>query len=278
VAISVRVPASSANLGPGFDVLAIALDLHAIVGLVGEPAPDRAQNVDEFHPATIAYRRMGGAGAIWVRSPIPAGRGMGFSGAMRAGGAALAVVEQSVGDPAVLEAARPDVLAVAADLEGHADNAAASVYGGVVVATADHVARLPLAIEPAVVLWVPRARTMTSSSRAALPAQVDLSDAVFNVGRAALLVAALATGDTQALRRATEDRLHQTARFQRAPQSRAALEAGLQAGAWCGWLSGSGPTVAFLGAPDDAAAIAAALPGGGRARVVGIDHTGVMPI
>ena len=169
MATSVRVPASSANLGPGFDVLAMALDLHAAVGLVGEPAPDRAQTVDERHPATIAYRRMGGTGTLWVRSPIPAGRGMGFSGAMRAGGAALAVVERSAGDPAVLEAARPDVLAVAADLEGHADNAAASVYGGVVVATADHVGRVPLAIEPAVVLWVPDVTTSTNRSRAVLP-------------------------------------------------------------------------------------------------------------
>ena len=81
-----------------------------------------------------------------------------------------------------------------------------------------------------------------------------------------------------ALRRATEDRLHQAARFERAPQSRAALDAGLQAGAWCGWLSGSGPSVAFLSAPDDASAIADALPGDGRVRIMGIDHTGVTPI
>jgi homoserine kinase len=101
-----------------------------------------------------------------------------------------------------------------------------------------------------------------------------LADAVFNIGRTALLVAALAAGDVEALRTATEDRLHQDSRFEQAPPSRAALAAGLAAGAWCGWLSGSGPTIALFCAPGDAHALAAALPADGHTKVLEIDHAG----
>ncbi len=76
-----RVPASSANLGPGFDTLGMALALYAEVGL-GPPAHDGAQKADDHHPALVAFRRHGGEGPLWVRSPIPNGRGMGFSGAL----------------------------------------------------------------------------------------------------------------------------------------------------------------------------------------------------
>jgi homoserine kinase len=89
-----------------------------------------------------------------------------------------------------------------------------------------------------------------------------------------LLVAALATGDVAALRDATQDRLHQDVRFDAAPRSRRALDAGLAAGAWCGWLSGSGPTVALLCPPAEADRVAGALPDDGRARVLAIDPTG----
>jgi homoserine kinase len=103
---------------------------------------------------------------------------------------------------------------------------------------------------------------------------VPFGDAVFNVGRTALLVAALAAGDVDALREATEDRLHQDLRMAEAEPSRHALEAGLDAGAWCGWLSGSGPTVALLCAPGDADAIGAALPADGDVKVLGVDLEG----
>ncbi|MEY4173415.1 MAG: homoserine kinase, partial [Actinomycetota bacterium] len=96
----VRVPASSANLGPGFDTLGMALSLHAEVGL-GE-APEGARSVDEHHPAMVAFRRNGGEGALWVRSPIPVGRGMGFSGAVRVGGAVAAHAQRHGADPELL--------------------------------------------------------------------------------------------------------------------------------------------------------------------------------
>ena len=262
-----RVPGSSANLGPGFDALGLAL------GWYLEAELDAASEIDERHPMIDAYRRAGGRGALAVRASLPMGRGLGFSGAARAAGVAAALVERD--GPAALERNRPEVLAQAAHLEGHADNVAASVFGGLVVVAGGHHVRVELAVPASVVVWIPETTTSTAASRSRLPATVPFADAAFNVARAALLVAALATGDVGALREATADRLHQPTRLADAPGSAAAIEALVAAGGWCAWLSGSGPTVAGLCAPADAAAVAAALPAGGHARVVEIDRSGL---
>jgi homoserine kinase len=270
----VRVPASSANLGPGFDALGMALDLHADIGLLDEStsAADRTHGVDENHPAWTAFAAAGGDGALWVRSPIPIGRGLGFSGAMRVGGAAVAVVQRH--GPEGLHEKRADILSVAAALEGHADNVAASLYGGIVATDGVRALRFDTPLQPDVVLWIPDGTTSTTASRTALPATVDFGDAVFNIGRTALLVAALTAGDTGALGEATQDRLHQDRRLQAATASRGALADGLEAGAWCGWLSGSGPTVALLAAAGEGDVIARALPTSGHTRVTTIDRIG----
>ena len=270
----VRVPGSSANLGPGFDALGLAVTLHVEVG-TGTPPPG-AQAADEHHPATVACRRLGGTASLWVRSPIPMGRGLGYSGAVRVAGAIAATVERTGAHSYDLGAVADEVFEVTAELEGHADNVAASLLGGVVATAGGRAVRVPLAVHPAVVVWIPSATTSTEHSRRALPEQVDRADAVFNVGRTALLVAALAAGDTDVLRDAVADRLHQELRFERAPESRVALGAGLDAGAWCGWLSGSGPTVAFLCAPSEADAVAASLPASGQGRVLGVDRLGAV--
>ena len=275
---AVRVPASTANLGPGFDALGMALALHAEVGF-GEELPERAHTADESHPATVAFRRAGGEGRIWVRCSIPMGRGMGYSGAVRVAGLAAAHLQRHGADDDLLAAARGDWLEVASGLEGHADNVAASIYGGVVATAAGRAVRVPLPIDPVAVLLVPSATTSTDESRAALGAPVAFADAVFNIGRTALLVAALAAGDVAALRSATEDRLHQELRFQAAAPSGVALEAALAAGAWCGWLSGSGPTVATLcpkEAVDPVTAALGALPEPASTKVLRIDHAGVV--
>ena len=123
----VRVPASSANLGSGFDVLGMALDLHADFGT--GPAPDGAQHLDEHHPTSIAFESAGGAGSVWMRGSIPMARGLGFSGAARVGGVGLAVV-QGADDPTVaLRDGAQKILRISADLEGHGDNVAASLVG-----------------------------------------------------------------------------------------------------------------------------------------------------
>lgn len=263
----IRVPASTANLGPGFDTLGMALTTYLEVRPGGEVAP-------ETHPAVQAFRQAGGEGPLEVKAGFPAGRGLGYSGAARVGGLLAAAVQHRRN--AVV--ARDVVLPEAAALEGHTDNVAASLYGGVVAAAGAHAVRVPLALDAAVVVWVPSRETPTRTSRRRLPEQVPFADAVFNVGRVALLVAALAAGDTDALRAATQDRLHQDLRLALVPETRAALTAALEAGAWCAWLSGSGPSAAALVEPTRADAVAAALPPGGRAVVLGIDREGARSV
>lgn len=270
---AIRVPASSANLGAGFDVLGMALALHAEVGC-GRP-PVGARQADEHHPATVAFRRLAGEGDLWVRSTIPMGRGLGFSGAVRVGGASAALVQRGGSGALDTTAGLTSVLAVATDLERHADNAAASLHGGLVVAAADTVTRVPLAFDPAVVVWVPEtATTSTDHSRTTLADQVGRDDAVFNLGRVAMFVAACANGDSTRLREATRDRLHQDVRLANVPQSAAAMQAGLAAGAWATWLSGSGPTVAMFCESSRASEVAAQLPPEGHTKLLRIDHEG----
>lgn len=273
---AVRVPASSANLGPGFDVLGMALSLHAYIG-VGE-APVGSQAVDRYHPADIAFRRLGGRGNVWIRSPIPAARGLGFSGAMRVGGAVAALVEAD--GPAVLESAdaRSAALQVAIELEGHGDNAAASMVGGVVIAADGHVSEVPIAdriVTADIVVWVPSSVTAsTDASRAVLAEKVPRADAVFNIGHVAALVAAFATGDVATLDWATEDRLHQPERLGRLSESREIIHRARRAGADAAWLSGSGPTVAALCARGQTESVAAAIGGSGSVKQLKIDTRG----
>ncbi len=264
---TIVAPATSANLGPGFDALGLALGRHLRLTLEPEGAAAEAT-----HPATKAFRAAGGDGPIGVATDFPPGRGMGYSGAARVAGVVAAAVQR--GDDWAND--RRALCDLAADLEGHADNAAASMYGGCVVAAGDQVVRVPIGFDAEVVLWIPDRETSTRASRGTLPATVPFADAVFNLGRAALLVAAVTTGDTAALSAATEDRLHQDQRLAAVPESAVALAAARRAGAYGAWLSGSGPTVAALcSRGDHARAVADALPtAGARVEVVPIDLAG----
>jgi homoserine kinase len=274
--VIVRVPASSANLGPGFDTLGMALSLHVEAGVIEGEVPSAAQRIDQFHPAGIAFRRAGGEGDLWVTSPIPVGRGLGFSGAVRIAGIVAAHAQRHGSDPDLLASQTHTMLALASELEGHADNVAASLFGGIVATADGRAVRVPLAFDPAIVVWIPTFTTSTDESRTRLGSNVALDDAVFNIGRVALLVAALAAGDTAALRSATQDRLHQDRRLAAVEPSRAALQIALDAGAWCSWLSGSGPTVAAMCPFDDADELAAHMPGDGHTKVLRIDHEGAV--
>ncbi len=245
-----RVPASSANLGPGFDVLALALDLYVEVDV--EPAPRltvRATGegsdlaADATHlAATVAIDVTGHDRlAITVRSDIPVARGLGSS-------AALAVA-------AAAAAGSSDPLAVAARIDGHPENAAASMVGGLVAATtvkgAVRAVRMPLDGGLVFVALVPNRSLSTSRARHALPQQVARTDATFNLGRMSLLLAGLADR-ALLIREATEDRLHQDYRspmFPEAPQLLARL---VTAGALASCWSGAGPTL--LGICDGAEA------------------------
>jgi homoserine kinase len=269
----VRAPASSANLGAGFDVLGMALDLSADCGLGAAPA--NARQLDDHHPARVAFEALGGTGPIWMRCNIPMARGLGFSGAARVSAAALAVV-QAGGDDG-LTARSDDILARTTELEGHGDNVAASLHGGVTAFVQGECISVPVGPTMAAatfVAWVPDVTTSTDKSRQALGASVDRADAVHNIGRAIQFVMAFVHDDPSLLSSGVADRMHQAVRLPGVPGAQDALDAGVAAGAWAGWLSGSGPTVGFLCPPEAAGSVAEALPDGGHAKLLKIDTVG----
>lgn len=264
----ITVPASSANLGPGFDALGLALSLPFDVS-VGA-ADDAMLPADERHPLTVAYRAAGGTRPLWWRSPIPPGRGLGFSGAARVAGAFGGFLDAGLDEAE----ARSRALALAGELEHHPDNAGASMLGGLVVSAGGRSVRVPLGLDVKVVAWWPPTETSTERSRAALPETVSFDDAVFNIGRSSLLVAALASGDLAAIAVGVGDRLHTDRRLARLPESADALERLRRSGSIASWLSGSGPTVAALVHPGDADRVSSVLPAGGITRVLDVDGAG----
>jgi homoserine kinase len=276
-----RAPASSANLGPGFDVLALALSAyvevtvtpadHLVVEADGEGA-----ELPTDHTHLAARVATGVAGhdrlAVVVRSQIPVGRGLGSSAALAIAAAAAAGAE--------------DPLEVAAEVDGHPENAAASRYGGLVAAAMIDgrpvAVSLPLDDALGFVALIPDRRLPTKEARHALPALVPHGDAAFNLGRLALLLAGLA--DHSALRpEATEDRLHQSQRTALFPEAPALLSGLREAGALASCWSGAGPTILGICLREDAPAIRDAaerlldrvgLPG--TARVLDPDRRGLV--
>jgi homoserine kinase len=249
--VLLRLPATSANLGPGFDCLGLALDLwsaatlHAHDGEVeqpDEPLPRMAlAAADAFFDASGA-RRPAGLSFDW-RNGFPLARGLGASAAVRA--AALLGANALAGSPLGVE----ELLPIGAALEGHADNVAPAFLGGLQVAVWADGGRVVHAPVPVpenlrVVLLVPEQPMPTPESRRLLEGQVSREDAIHNVGRASLLVAALASGRLDLLATACEDRLHQPARSQLLPAMDAIIAAACQSGALCSYLSGGGSTIA----------------------------------
>ena len=270
----VSVPASTANLGAGFDCLALALELRNSLevtdtgegtGLELSVEGEGAQHVPRDGRNLIVRamervfetvgRRPAGRLRLHAVNRIPFGSGMGSSAATIVGGlaAANALVQGGLDRAALLRLAHA--------IEGHPDNVAAAVYGGLVLVSADgHTLQAqPVPVPPlSVVIALPEMRLSTAEARAALPAQVPLKDAVFNVGHALFTVQALAAGDDALLAWAMADRLHQPYRRKLIPGFAAVEEAARRAGAVAVALSGAGPSlVAF--ARDHHAAIAEAM-------------------
>jgi homoserine kinase len=270
--VRVRVPATCANLGPGFDALGLAVGLHDELsarvtpgGLAIDVEGEGAESVtrDESHLVVRAMRRTFGVlgdppdgVALECRNRIPHGRGLGSSAAAIVAGILLARA-------LIVDGAErlPDgqVLALASELEGHPDNVAPCLLGGLTIAWMHGTARaVRRDIDPAVVpvVLVPPFAASTDVARGLLPEAVPHGDAAQNAGRAALLVAAL-TGTPQALFDATEDRLHQGYRAPAMPETAKLVDA-LRADALPAVVSGAGPTVLVLarGETEAEAAIA----------------------
>ena len=238
--VLVRAPASSANLGPGFDVLAAALALHTEVEVVETGrfavvtdlsiARDRRNLVvrgfEKLHPPDAFEFR--------ISSEIPLSGGLGTSAAAYLAGllAADHLFE--------LDA---DVLGLATELEGHPDNVAAALHGGIVVCADGTATRLDAPTGLEAILVVPYEPVRTREARAAMPAQVPLADAVANVASASLLMLGLAQGDWDLVGRGLHDRLHQPYRATLFPRSREIVERAPRLGALGATISGAGPTV-----------------------------------
>lgn len=275
----VTAPGSSANLGPGFDCLALAIDLPFRLVILDEPAAGSADgqgfhHAEATHPAVVAYREAGGDPTVRLgwQSPIPPGRGLGYSGAARVAGAYAAGVLDGLDHHVAREGAH----VVASSLEGHPDNSAASAFGGFTVAVDGHVIRLDVPADLVVVVWSPASSTSTDASRRALPGRVPLADAVFSTARAAAWVAAIATGELGVLRDACEDRLHQDLRLQLRPDAAGVRDHLLGRGeVLAAWLSGSGPSVAALVASEVAPMVAGSIGGDGTVRTLGVERLGV---
>ena len=169
------------------------------------------------------------------------------------------------------------LLHVATALEGHADNIAPTIFGGVVASAGGHAVRVPLPVRAGrggVGALRPPRRPTSPGPRSARPSPSPTRCSTWAGPRS--WWPPWLPGDIHALRTATEDRLHQDQRFALSPISRTALEVALEAGAWCGWLSGSGPTIATLCAPDEAEDLAAALPEEGHTKMLAIDLAGAV--
>jgi homoserine kinase len=231
MSLRVRAPATTANLGPGFDCAAVALDLWNVVEVrEGKPRPD---------PGHIGVRAFGlvaspeGLDFRWT-DRIPRARGLGSSAAT----IALGLVAAARWSGQALSA--EDLLARGGPLEGHSDNLAACLAGGVCLTWDGRIARIADTLPLVPVAIVPKRRVRTAKARLALPAEVPHGDAAFNVARAALLGAGLASGAAALLEAAFVDRLHEPYRPSGILTS---VRAKLPQGAVGATLSGSGPTV-----------------------------------
>jgi homoserine kinase len=252
----VRVPASSANLGPGFDAFAAALALHIEVevtetGRFGvetklDIARDRrnlcVRGFARLHPADHFTFR--------IRSSIPLSGGLGSSAAAYTAGVLAA---------AHMFELQEDLLGHVTELEGHPDNAAAALLGGFVIVTGGEVARLQAPDGLEAVIVVPRTAVRTAVARRALPETVPLRDAAANVARGAMLTLGLSSGDLSLVARGLEDRLHQPYRASLYPRSMALLERARELGAIGATISGAGPTVLFWTQADVTGAVVSRL-------------------
>jgi homoserine kinase len=241
----VRVPASTANLGPGYDVLAaaLAIELELEVEETGEFAVEcdvPSVPCDRSNLCVRAFERLHPADGLRfrIRSTIPAAAGLGSS--------AAAIVAGLCAADHLFELDAP-LFEHAAELEGHPDNVAAALFGGFVICVGS--GELPARLDPPAglegVLVIPQGNVATGEARAAMPTEVPLIDAVHNVGRTALLMLGLARGDFSLIGRGLRDRLHQPRRRTFYTRSMELLDRAEELGAVGATISGAGPTVLF---------------------------------
>ena len=258
---TVKAPASSANIGPGFDALGIALDLwnEADVALAHETTvtldgPDGPMLVDHENLVLVAmeelareHRRTLPPVALTLRAHVPVARGLGSSAAAIVIGLFAANELLNLGQSA------DQLYRVALRMEGHGDNVGAAIYGGAVLAAPGDAGIVRLWQERAhpcdAVVFIPDETSMTHMARAALPREVPMQDAAFNLAAASSLSVGLLTGNLEAIAAGMHDRLHEPYRARLFPHLEPLKRAAIGAGAIGGCLSGAGPTVLALATP-----------------------------
>ncbi len=254
----VRVPASSANLGPGFDVFAAALALHVELEVVesGRFGVDTKLDIarDRRNLCVRGFARLHSPDRFTfrIRSNVPLSGGLGSSAAAYTAGVLAA---------SHMFELQEDLLGHVAELEGHPDNAAAALLGGFVIVTGGEVARFepPDGLEAVIV--VPHAAVRTTVARRALPEKVPMADACANVAHGAMLTLGLSTGDFSLIARGLQDSVHQPYRAHLFPRSMALLERAREFGAIGATISGAGPTVLFWTQADVTGAVVGRLRG-----------------
>jgi len=249
--VRVRVPATTANLGPGFDAMGIALRIYNTITVA------RGNGTDPGEMASLAADLFFQASAVrkfdfhWsVEGDVPRSRGLGSSVTVRLG--ILHGLNVLAGKP--LD--RQEVFRLCVELEGHPDNAAPGAFGGFCIAPkSGPLQRYSVDKELAFVLLIPDMELETSEARGVLPSKIPLADAALSVGNAAAIAGAFASGDYRKLVGCFEDRLHQPYRAKLMPFLDDVIAAGCAAGAIGGWLSGAGSTIACaaLHRPDKVA-------------------------
>lgn len=266
----VSVPASSGNLGAGFDVFGLAIDLRDEYEFepatrdVIEPGGKYLKHVPRDTRRNLAFRAFrslapAAAGPYRLRAAreIPPQGGLGGSASAIVGGLVAANHAFSVG----LD--NDELLRRATDIEGHPDNVAAALLGGLVLTVQNddglHAVRVPFPSDIGIVVVVPGYHVPTARARAVLPDKVSRADAVANLGRSAMLVAALQTGRYSELRVATQDFIHQPFRAAINPALEPGVQAALGAGAYGAALSGSGPTLIAFAPKDRTMRVAGAM-------------------
>lgn len=284
----VTVPATSANLGPGFDTLGIALSLYnkvrfipgqeglSFTGPGTETLPLDESNLlwKAFEAVFKSVDKPVPRVRIESECAIPLERGLGSS--------AAAVVAGLLGANALLGEllSRDELLELAVSFEGHPDNVAPALFGGLMVAMRQggaHAAYpIPVPKEPGLVVAVPRFRLATKKARSVLPRTIPISDVVYNLSRVTLLTYALVGGRLELLANALGDRLHEPYREPLVPGMAMVKQAAIAAGAWGVVLSGAGPTLVAFGPPELASKIAEAMRDNWECEAFpcGIDHRG----
>ncbi len=244
----IRVPASSANLGPGYDAMAAALAIHLELEVeeTGELTVESdlpGVPLDRSNLVVRAFESLSPADgfSFRVRSKIPLEAGLGSS--------AAAIVAGLLAADHLFEV-EADLLAAATALEGHPDNVAASLRGGFVICHDGGAERFDPAPGLEAVVAIPPERVATVSARAALPPEVPMADAVHNTAHAAMLVLGLSRGDLDLVARGLSDRLHQPRRAHLYPRSMELVGRARELGALGASISGAGPTVLFWSPPE----------------------------